>query len=119
MSWKSPPLLDRDVTKPDVLGSFLREIHTRVKFGSFTWNPDSVPANSVLETTLTSASVTALTGLRTGMSIHLTPPSSIDDSIDTLAYVAADDSLTVRLKNTSGSPVDIGETTWRFHGVVI
>jgi hypothetical protein len=117
VSWKVP--FPKDVDAARVAGQFMREVMTRLRFGSFTWNPDPVPANSVLETTLTSASVTALTGLRAGMAIHVTPPATIDDSIDILAYVAADDSLTVRLKNTSGSPVDIGETTWGFHGVVI
>ncbi len=101
------------------LAYFFQEICTRVKFDSFTWNPDSVPATSTLATTLTAAAYPEVTGLRVGMAINVTPPSTLTAGIVVDAYVDTNDTLTVLLTNVTGAPIDIGSTDWSFMGIVL
>lgn len=97
---------------------FFREIYNRNFFNTFTWDPPSVGAGATVDTTLTSATVPELTGLRAGMPISITPPSTVDSSIMGWAWVAADDSITIRLRNFSGSPVNMSSGTWAFMGIL-
>jgi hypothetical protein len=117
MNWTSPKPLDRDAEKPWIVAPFLREIHTRIKFGSFTWDPGSLPGTSQSDTSMTG---NAFMGLRAGMSIHVTPPATLTAGVHvTGAWVANDNELTVRLYNSTGGAIDLGSGTWAFHGVVL
>lgn len=101
------------------LFAYYREIYRRMKFGSFTWNPANVPANSTVDTTLTTTDSADIDGLRDGMAISVTPPSNITAGIVWGAWVANDDTLTVRLVNVTGSGIDLGSGTWAFQGMVL
>jgi len=103
---------------PDIR-RFLREIHGRTKFGSFTWNPPNVPANSTVDTVLTTSDAADITGLRAGMSIAVTPPAGIESGLGWGARVATDNTLTVRLVNATAGAIDPASGTWTFHGMVI
>lgn len=117
MSWQSPSPIDRWSDKEKVY--FMREVWTRAKFGAITWDPPNVPATSAVATTLAAASYPTVRGLRVGMPIRVTPPSTLDDAISVEAWVATDDTLTIRLKNTSGVGVDMASGTWAFAGTVL
>lgn len=97
----------------------LRDISRRVIVDSFVWDPGAVGANSYLDTALTSASYPALTGLRTGCFVSLTPPSTLDNALSFYAWVPGNDSLTIRLINRSGGSVNMGSATWAFLGVIL
>ena len=98
---------------------FAREIYTRLKFGSVTWNPPSVPAASTVDTTLTTSDSMDLSGLRAGMSVSVSPPSAIDSGLGWGAIVATDDTLTIRLVNATALGINAASGTWAFHGMVI
>lgn len=99
--------------------TFFREIYQRAKFGTVTWNPPSVPANSTVDTVLTTTDSGELTGLRAGMAIAVTPPSAISAGLGWGAFVASDSTLTVRLVNATAAPIDPASGAWTFNGMVI
>jgi len=99
---------------------FLREISTRFKADSFSWNPPNVPANSTVDTTLTTSDDPKLVGLRVGMPITVSPPSTIDAGIVVgPAWVATDDTLTIRLGNATAGAINPVTGTWAYFGMVI
>jgi len=89
--------------------------------GSFTWNPASINATTTADTTLSDLSTyPALKGLRAGHPITVTPPSDLNAGlIIGAAWVGTDDTLTIRLRNVSASPVDQGSGTWQFFQLLI
>jgi hypothetical protein len=118
MSWSMPRPLDNWSMRE--VFAFLREIYARPKWNSFTWNPPNVPANSTVDTTLTTSDAEVLTGLRVGMPVSVSPPSTIDSGIVCAgAWVATDDTLTIRLANVTALGVNPASGTWAFHGKVI
>jgi hypothetical protein len=114
MSWGCG--LPQDQWKEREISSFLREIHTRWKCDTFTWDPPNVPANSVVSTTLTTVDASTVKGLRAGMPIQVTPPSDIADGLSVTAWVATDNTLTIRLRNHTGGAIDQASGTWGFIG---
>ena len=120
MSWASGR--PQDTWKPDgrEIFAFLREIYTRDKFGSFTWNPPNVPAASTVDTTLTTTDTAEVTGLRAGQAVYVTPPSTLlAGLICGGAWVNADDTLTIRLGNVTAGALNADSGTWAFQGKVI
>jgi hypothetical protein len=115
VSWFSPSPLER-WEKRDIF-VFLREVFTRHRtFGTFTWDPPSVGANTTVDATVTDD---ALTGLRAGQPVYVTPPSTLDAGLVCGgAWVAADDSITIRLGNVTASPINPASGTWAFQGVI-
>lgn len=100
--------------------TFLREIHTRCKFGSFTWDAPSIAANTTVDTALTTTDAAVLKGLRAGMAVTVSPPSTLDTGLVVgAAWVATDDTLTIRLGNLTGSAINPASGTWAFYGSVI
>lgn len=98
----------------------LREIARTIIKDSFTFDPGSVGANGSLTTVLTASSYPSLKGLRPGMVIVVTPPSDLDDGLFvSQAFVGSDDSLTIKLRNATGSPINQGSGTWGYVGVMI
>jgi hypothetical protein len=120
MSWQTAAPLEASWDKKDLFG-FLREIYTRGRtFGSFTWNPPSVAAAATVDTTLTTTDADVLKGLRVGQAVYVTPPLTIDSGIVCGgAWVATDDTLTIRLGNVTAAPINPASGTWSFQGVVI
>lgn len=86
---------------------------------SFTWNPPNVPGASTVDTTLVAPLFPTLGGLVAGMPIYVTPPSSLNPGLTATAWVAADNTLTVRLANVTAGPIDPVAGTWSFLGVII
>lgn len=119
MAWTVP--VPQDTWKERDTASFLREIHTRLRFGSFSWNPPSVASATAVDTTLTSTDDARLGVLRAGMWIDVCPPSGGITSglVVEEAWVPADGSLTIRLYNATGSPIDEASGTWSFVGVIV
>jgi len=116
--WTSPKPQDRWSDRETF--SFLREIHTRFKHGSFTWNPPSVGANTTVDTTLTTSDAAVLEGLRAGMAVTVTPPSTLDTGLTVGgAWVATDDTLTIRLGNLTAGAINPASGTWVFMGVIV
>lgn len=92
-----------------------RDEVSRQVFASFTWNPPNVAALSAVSTTLTSATVPELEGLREGMAVRVTPPSDLDDGLgDITAWVPDDNQLTIRLRNFTALDINQGSGTWVF-----
>lgn len=126
MSWMSPAPLESTWWKkalegspPRELFSFLREIFSRHRtFGTFVWNAPNVPANSTVDTTLTTATLPQLEGLRSGQPVYVSPPSAIDAGLVCGgAWAPADDQLTIRLGNLTGVGINPASGTWAFQGV--
>lgn len=99
---------------------WMMDVSTRPVTGSFTWNPASIGATTTADTTLAVASYPSLKGLRAGMPVVVTPPSTLDAGlIIGASWIAADDTLTIRLRNTSGSAVDQASGTWAFFSWIL
>lgn len=115
MTWSTAAPLESWSDKD--LHIFLRELFTRYRtFGSFTWNPPNVPAASTVDTTLTTSE---FTGLRVGQPVFVTPPSAIDSGIVLAgAWVATDNTLTIRLGNVTAGAINPASGTWAFQGVI-
>jgi len=119
VTWESAKPADQ--WKPDSkeLRRFLREIHRAFAArGSLTWNPPNVGASTSVDTTLDVATYPSLQGLRPGMHVTITPPSSVTAGIMGWAWVAADDTLTIRLANVTAGAIDLGSGEWSFMGVL-
>lgn len=54
----------------------------------------------------------AVDGAASGDLVTLGPPSSIDSGLMWSGFVSADDTVTIRLYNTTGSPIDPASATW-------
>lgn len=120
MSWTNPKPEDRYAKDPAQLMAYIREMYGRGStFGTFTWDPPEVGATTSVDTTLTTTTVPALTGLRAGQFVHVTPPSTIDAGLIWGAFVASDNSLTIRLVNVTGSPINPASGTWAFDGKLV
>ena len=120
MSWSSGR--PQDTWKPDSREAFqfFREIYTRTKFGSFTWNPPSVGAAATVDTTLTVTDAPDVKGLRAGQAVYVTPPSDLLAGLVVgAAWVATDDTLTIRLGNVTAGALNADSGTWAFAGMVI
>lgn len=117
MSWSVG--LPQDKWKDPERFNFYREIYRRVKFGTVTWNPPNVPAASTVDTVLTTVDSDELTGLRVGMPISVSPPTAIDAGLGWGAFVASDDTLTIRLVNATAGGINAASGTWTFFGTVI
>ncbi len=99
---------------------FLREIYRRSTFSSFTWNPPNVPAASTVDTTLTTTDAAELKGLRVGQAVYVSPPSTLDAGVVYGgAWVADDNTLTIRLGNVTAGAINPVSGTWAFQGTVI
>jgi hypothetical protein len=92
-----------------------------VRWNQFTWDPPSVGANSTVDTTLTAASNDVrLTGLRIGMPVNVTPPGTLNAGLAVGgSWVAANDSITIRLVNVTAAPIDAPSSTWSYFGVIL
>src|SRR3990167_10927852 len=91
----------------------LREFfNKRTVMDSFTWDPPNVGATSTVSTTLTSATVPELVGLRSGMWVRVTPPSDTSDDLTIESVCSGDNSLTIKLRNDTGGAINQGEGTW-------
>lgn len=114
----SRPTLPKDTADIKEWFDAIRDFQGRRVCDSFTWDPDSVGATTVTSVTLTAADYPELSGLRVGMVVKLTPPADLDSGLQVDAtWVATDDTLTVRFRNDTGSPIDQGSGTWSFEGV--
>ncbi len=118
MSWEAG--LPQDTWKDPEFWSWQREIYRRGKFGSFTWNPPNVPAASTVDTTLTTTDTAEVRGLRAGQAVAVTPPSTLLAGLVVGgAWVATDDTLTIRLGNVTAGALNADSGTWSFQGKVI
>jgi hypothetical protein len=120
VSWSAPRPLEGATweQKQTEVFYFLREIHRRFVFGSFVWAAPEVPVFAGVDTTLTSATLPELAGLRAGMATVLTPPAAIDPGLSWAALVPADDQILIRLRNFTGLPITQPIGTWAFQGVI-
>jgi hypothetical protein len=100
--------------------TFLREVHRRYgTAGSFTWDPPNVPANSTVDTTLTDATVASLSGMRAGMLVTVSPPSTINAGIMVVAWCGASSTITIRLANLTAGAINPASGDWVFSGVIV
>lgn len=98
---------------------FSIEIASRIKFDSISVAAGTVTASSTKTVTVTSTDTAAVTGLRPGMAVDVTPPATIPDGISVSAYVGVTDTLSVRLINVTGGDIVVGTETWAFFGIVL
>jgi hypothetical protein len=119
VSWSSAAPLEHSWKEREVF-VFLRELFTRGRtFGTFTWNPPNVPGASTVDTTLTTSDADVVKGLRVGQPVYVSPPSTINAGIICGgAWVATDDTLTIRLGNVTAGGINPASGTWAFQGVV-
>lgn len=84
-----------------------REIVSRFRWDTITWNAPECAANTTTDTTITSATEEKLGGMRTGMIVHVTPPSTFEAGLVIGgAWCAADDSITIRIGNLTAAPIN-------------
>lgn len=115
MSWTVP--LPQDNWKERDTYVFLREVWTRIKADTFTWDPPNLASGVTTDTTLTSTDASQLAGLRAGMPIFVTPPSTLNSGLVVAgAWVPSDDQLTIRIYNSNGSATNPLSGTWGFGG---
>lgn len=98
--------------------AFMRSLGTRLIVDTFTWDVPNLPSNTVVNTTLTTSTTPAVEGLRAGMPIMVNPPSSFSSELLWGAYVGADDTLTIRIRNHTGSPINPASGVWSYFGVI-
>lgn len=98
---------------------FSIEIATRIKFDSVSVAAGTVTAGTTKTVTVTSTDTAAVTGLRVGMAVGVTPPADIPDGIAVSACVGVTDTLSVRLVNATAGDIVVGTGTWAFFGIVL
>lgn len=102
------------------LRRWFRDLHIRAKWGTFQVSRSGVEANATTDQTITAAAQPILTGLRVGMYVHVSPPPTLDAGLVVGgAWVAADDSITIRLGNLTTGAIGSWEgdaETWAFWG---
>lgn len=97
----------------------LRDMSKRIIVDTFTWDVPSILATTTTDTTLTTTDDAAVKGLRAGCFVTVTPPSTLNAGLIVgSAWCAADDTLTVRIRNVSGSTIDQASGTWAYLAVV-
>ncbi len=115
MPWTSPFPQDNSWGDREIL-QFLREIHRRLQFGTFTWDPGAIGSGVSVDTALAGDTFTAL---RAGMAVSITPPSSFDAGLAVTGWVATDGALTVRIVNGTAGSINPGSATWAYMGVMV
>lgn len=113
--WSSAKPDERTWTNKEIF-FFLREIHSRFKFGTVTWDAPSVGAATTVDTVLTDD---VFTGLRVGMPIFVSPPATIDTGIVSTARCDVNNQLTIRLMNVTAAPINPASGDWSFMGVML
>lgn len=103
--------------------NFLREIWSRLKWGTVTFTPVSV-ASLAARTYLVAASggdvtTNAAIGLRVGMPVTVTWPSAPSTGLILDCWCDAADTLKVRFQNFSAGPLTPPAGAYAFKGVVI
>lgn len=82
-------------------------IHGAPLTGTATLNFPSIAAGAVETLTIT------VTGAAPGDSVALGPPAAMDAGLIWSGYVSATNTVTVRLYNSTGSPIDPPSAAWR------
>lgn len=119
MTWNSSVPMDSWGADSREFWQWQREIRRAFSArGAIAWNAPSIPAASSVDTVLDSVSYAVLQGLRAGMHVVVTPPSTIDAGLVWGGFVAADDTLTIRLTNVTAGAIDPASGTWKFMGVL-
>lgn len=97
------------------LRAYVRDVAYRFVFGSFIWEPVSVPANNEATTTFTTSTSAAFADLRRGMVVCVTPPAGLATGLGvSAAWVPADSQLSVRLSNHTGGDLAPAIGEWVF-----
>jgi hypothetical protein len=97
----------------------IRDMSSRTIVDSFTWDPPNVGAGASVDTTITTSTDVAVRGIRAGSHITLTPPSDLTAGLLFIAWSGTDDTLTVRLTNITGSPINQGSGTWVYKAMIV
>lgn len=74
--------------------------------GSATLDFGSIAAGATAELTIT------VTGAPVGAAVHLGPPAGLESGLVAFGRVSATSTVTVRLYNSTGSPIDPASATW-------
>ena len=86
---------------------FLEGIHRCLRFvGSATVNPGGILTTAVATATIT------VEGARAGMTVELGPPEAIEADLIWCGAVTANDTVTVRIYNPTGSTITPASATW-------
>ncbi len=102
---------------------FSREIHARLKFGSFTWNPPAIgpttQASFVASAIGPDIITQTVTGLQAGMPVKVTPPGVLPLGVTMQEAVLTANTLTITIDNSTGAPITPPAGSWSFAGTVI
>lgn len=98
--------------------AWLRELATRLQWGSFDWDAPNIPAHTSVTTTLTDADSEDIAALRPSMAVSITPPLAIDEGLVPTAWVPDNGKLTIRIANVTAGALNPAEGTWRFLAVL-
>lgn len=88
---------------------FFHEVYCTLSLvGTTTVDVGSISAGAIGTFTIT------VTGALADMqqTVHLGAPSAIESGLTWCGFVSADDTVTVRLHNTTGSPINPASATW-------
>jgi len=98
------------------LRDWAHDLARRHVTGEVTWDVPSIGATTTTDTTLSDlATYPELKGLRAGKHVTVTPPSDLNAALGVIgAWCAADNQLTIRLRNFSAGAIDQGSGTWSF-----
>lgn len=100
-----------------------QEAWDRPFFGSFTWTPPSVAANTTVQFTLSASGPdivsTAADGARANASVSVTAPALLPTGLFKDALCQASDAVTILLINTTAGPLTAPAGTWSINGFVI
>lgn len=89
---------------------WLRELASRLRWGSFTWVPPVVGGGAVVDT------VISVPDARIGLAVIVTPPAAIPALMTFYAFCATDRTITVRLQNHSGGLLWPAAGDWSWFG---
>lgn len=100
----------------------LQEMYDRRIFGSFSWTPPAVGANSSAGFLLGAAGPdivsTIANGMRPGAAIAISPPAILSSGATVYGLCAVNDSVTVVIVNPTAAPITPPAGTWGMAGMV-
>ena len=85
-----------------------------MKQGIISINPPNITTGASGTYAVASSTVPGLAGIQTGDRVFMTPPLTLTEGLLFMGAVAGQDSITVRVKNISGSSIDGTAMNWSY-----
>lgn len=118
-NWQAP--LPRDNASEKERGDFAREVWTRIKFSDFDWTPPAVAAGDQVTFVVAEGGdvdTKLAIGLRVGMPVSITAPSSLPNGLIVQGLVTTNDHLDIVIGNSTAGSITPPAGAWAYMGIV-